>query len=219
MGPQMMSSLPWPRPVVGAFSNRFLRHVLLSLRMVAGDEYGRILQEVGLERYCRELPPPTVERMSSAADVAALFQAGYRRLPPPLSLVFFTHMGEQLAQDVWDAPAVQALSGPLLRTPPGERVPAVWRGLAQLAAHQVPVDRYLISDARHHYLIIEQCPYCRTIQGADRPICLVTTRFYEVMFQKLIDRSVVVHEVECAATGHGRCMFAVRRDPGSLPVA
>jgi hypothetical protein len=201
------------RTTGGACSNRFLRHVLLSLRMLAGAEYGRILEEVGLARYCRELPLPTDERTLSAADVVQLFQVAYRHLPPPLSLLFFTHMGEQIAQDVWEAPLVQALSEPLQRVAPDEQVPAVWRGLTALGGGYAAVERYLARDAHHHYLIIEQCPYCRGLAEAPRPICLATARFYEVMFQKLIDRSVVVHEVECAATGHGRCMFAVLRDP------
>ncbi len=195
-----------------AFSNRFLRHVLLSLRMVAGANYTQILREVGLEQYCRELPPPTNARTIAAADIARLFQAGYRHLPPPLSLLFFIHMGEQMAQDVWDAPGVQALSAALHRVPPVDRVPAAWHGLAALARPHTPVECMVHSDAQHHYLSIEQCPYCAEITEAARPMCLVTARFYEVMFQKLIDCSVVVHEVECAATGHGRCMFAVRRD-------
>lgn len=211
--PQRMSgSTVVPAPG-GACSNRFLRHVLLSLRMLAGTEYGRILEEVGLARYCRELPLPTDDRTLSGADVVQLFQAAYRHLPPPPSLLFFTHMGEQIAQDVWDASLVRALSEPLLRVAPDDRVPAVWRALTALARSHVPMERYLASDAQHHYLIIEQCPYCRGIAEAARPICLTTARFYEVMFQKLIDRSVVVHEVECVATGHGRCMFAVLRDP------
>jgi hypothetical protein len=212
MYPHLLSGSAPMRGAGGAWSNRFLRHVLLPLRMLAGTDYGRILHDVGLDRYCRELPPPTDERAVSAADVTRLFQAGYRHLHPPVSLLFFTQMGEQMAQDVWEAPLVQALSGPLLRVPPAERVPAVWRGLMDLVQCPIPAGRSLLSDASYHYLIIEECPYCRGISGAERPVCLATARFYEVMFQKLIDRSVVVHEVECAATGQGRCMFAVRRD-------
>lgn len=218
MRPHLWSS-PIPARTTGAaFSNRFLRHVLMSLRLVAGAEYRAILHEVGLERYCRELPPPTTERTIAAEGVARLFQSGYRHIPPRLAGLFFTHMGEQMAQDVWEVPAVQALSGPLLQTPAGERVPAVWRGLSELAHRQVPLERYLFSDAQYHYLIVEPCPYCREISGAERPICLTTARFYEVMFQKLIDRSVGVREVECVATGHGRCMFAARRDRGPRTV-
>lgn len=207
-----IEAAPPIRTVGAAFSNRFLRHVLLSLRMVAGANYTRILQEVGLERYCRELPPPTGQRTIDSADVARLFQAGYRHLPPPLSLLFFIHMGEQMAQDVWDAPGVQALSAALQRVPAVDRIPAAWHGLSVLARSHTPSEALVSSDAQHHYLSIEQCPYCEAITEAARPMCLATARFYEVMFQKLIDCSVVVHEVECAATGQGRCMFAVRRD-------
>jgi hypothetical protein len=212
MYPHLLSGSAPVRGAGGAWSNRFLRQVLLSLRVLAGTEYGRILQDVGLDRYCRDLPPPTSERALSAGDGARLFQAGYRHLRPPVSVLFFTHMGEQMAQEVCEVPLVLALSGPLLRVPPAERVPAVWRGLMDLGLRQIPAGRSLLSDAQHHYLIIDECPYCCAISGAARPVCLATARFYEVMFQKLIDRSVVVHEVECAATGHGRCMFAVRRD-------
>jgi hypothetical protein len=212
MRPYLVSHPAPTRPPGAAFSNRFLRHVLLSLRMMAGAEYRGILHEVGLDQYCQELPPPTTERSIAAEAVMQLFQSSYHHLQPPLSFLFFTHMGEQMAQDVWDTPTVQALSAPLLQMPPGERIPAAWRGLIGLAHAYVPVERYVLSDAHNHYLIVEQCPFCREILGADRPICLATARFYEMMFQKLLDCSVVVREVECVATGHGRCMFAVRRE-------
>lgn len=214
MGLQLMIDPPLTPPARPAFSNRFLRHVLLSLRMLAGSEYGAILHAVGLERWSRELPPPTPERTLPAAAATRLFQSVYQRLQPPLSLLFFTHMGEQMAQDAWEVPEIQALSQPLLGLSPAERVPLAWQRLTTLADRQVPTERCLRSDADNHYLLIEQCPLCRGIVGAERPICLVTARFYEVMFQKLIDRSVVVREVECAALGQPHCVFAVRRDRG-----
>ncbi len=207
-----IETAPSMRATGAAFSNRFLRHVLLSLRLVAGADYNRILHELGLERYCRELPPPTSTRTIAATDVARLFQAGYHYLPPPLSLLFFIHMGEQMAQDVWDAPGVQALSAALRRVSPVDQVPAVWHGLGMLARPHSPVEYQIHTDTQHYYLSVEQCSYCEEITDAARPVCLATARFYEVMFQKLIDCSVVVHEVECAATGHGHCTFAVRRD-------
>ncbi|HET7080810.1 MAG TPA: V4R domain-containing protein [Chloroflexia bacterium] len=199
-------------PASAIYSNSFLSQILKSLRMVAGPAYPRILEAAGLLQYRSELPPDNSELTASRDLVARLFSAGYTHLAPPQATLFFINMGEHLARHTWADPEVQALAGEVRDLPPAEQVGAAWSRLIELVNRDARVDRGLVTDQNNDYLVIENCPYCRDIHDAGRPVCIATARFYEVLLKELTGRPVIVREVECRATGQDRCMFAVRRE-------
>ena len=199
-------------PASAIYSNSFLSQILKSLRMVAGPAYPRILEAAGLLQYRSELPPDNSELTASRDLVARLFSAGYTYLAPPQATLFFINMGEHLARQTWANPEVQALVGEVAGLPPTEQVGVAWSRLIELVSRDARVDRGVITDQNNDYLVIEDCPYCREIHDAGRPVCIATARFYEVLLKELVGRPVIVREVECRATGHDRCLFAVRRE-------
>jgi len=199
-------------PASAIYSNSFLSQILKSLRMVAGPAYPRILEAAGLLQYRSELPPDNSELTASRDLVARLFSAGYTYLAPPQATLFFINMGEHLARQTWANPEVQALVGEVAGLPPAEQVGVAWSRLIELVSRDARVDRGVITDQNNDYLVIEDCPYCREIHDAGRPVCIATARFYEVLLKELVGRPVIVREVECRATGHDRCLFAVRRE-------
>ena len=199
-------------PASVIYSNSFLRQILKSLRMVAGPAYPRILEAAGLMQYRNELPPDNSDLTASRDLVARLFSAGYIYLAPPQATLFFINMGEHLARQTWASPDVQALAGVVADLPRAEQVGVAWSRLIALVSRDARVDRGVVTDQNNDYLVIEDCPYCRDIHDAGRPVCIATARFYEVLLKELVGRPIIVREVECRATGQERCMFAVRRE-------
>ena len=193
------------------YSNSFLREILLSLRLVAGPAYPRLLHAAGMDAYSAALPEPTTELTATPADVARLFSVGYTHLPPAQAMLFFTNLGEHTARQTWADPAVQAIAEIIKTTPISEQVVVAWRELIAIVNVQARVGREVYSDASNDYLALSDCPYCQDIHGAKQPACFATARFYEVLLKNLLGRPVIVREVECRAMGAARCIYAVRR--------
>ncbi len=58
--------------------------------------------------------------------------------------------------------------------------------------------------------VIHDSPLCRGVR-ADAPACDYYAATFERLIRALVDRSASVVEVECAATGGGRCRFEIRQ--------
>ncbi len=217
MANMLPSDGEYKAPDDAIYSNSFLREILLSLRLVAGQAYPRLLHAAGLDAYSTALPEPTPDLTATQADIARLFSVGYTNLPPSQAMLFFTNMGEHLARQTWADPAVQAIAETIKITPASEQVAVAWRQLIAIVNVQARVGREVRSDASNDYLALTDCPYCRNIQGAKQPVCFATARFYEVLLKHLTGRPVIVREVECRAMGQARCTYAVRRPRVSGP--
>ena len=205
---------PAGNPAEAIYSNSFLREILLSLRFVAGPSYGAILHEAGLDPYRDALPPSDSQLTVTADTITRLFSGGYTHLAPPQAMLFFNYMGEHLANVTWERPELQNVVPEIGALAPGARVVTAWKRLIEFVNRDAHLRRRVVSDDRNDYLILENCPYCQGIHNAPRPVCFATVRYYEVLLLRLTGRAVVVRELECHATGHNRCVFAVRRERG-----
>lgn len=198
-------------PAAAIYSNSFLREMLLSLRLVAGPAYPQLLRAAGMDAYSAALPESTPDLIATQADIARLFSVGYSHLPSAQAMLFFTNMGEHLARQTWENPAVQAIAATIQTTPASEQVAVAWRELIAIVNIQARVGREVRSDANNDYLALTDCPYCHDIHGAKQPVCFATARFYEVLLKHLTGRAVIVREIECRAMGDANCTYAVRR--------
>lgn len=204
-----------PQPI---YSNHVLRQLLQMLRLCTRPMYPAILEQVDLLAYEAALPPDNTLPAVPGPTLTQLLNAAYRYLLPPQAVLFALKMGEQQARDLWTAVEIQRLAAAVQALPAEEQVAAVF-AQSQARFPVVPPDTFsLLDDDRNHYLLCEPCPCCAGIRGQAHPICISIVRYYEVLLQQVFDRAIVVREVECAAAGQGRCVFAVRRERASAEV-
>jgi hypothetical protein len=194
------------------YRNNFMRQTLLSLRLVAGPLYPRILAEAGLTHYEGSLPPADPAPEIPEDEVTRLFGVAHAHLLNAQIVLFLTNVGEHQAENAWEYPDVQAITEALAEVPPADRVVAAWTHFNTILERDGRRNRTVYSDEQNDYLVVEQCPYCRTVRGATRPVCFSVVRYYEVLLHKWLGRTVVMRELECVATGQDRCVFAVRRE-------
>src|SRR4051812_42681525 len=100
-----------PLTPVPMYRNNLVRQTLLSLRLVAGPLYPRILEAAGLRDYSTTLPPADPAPDIPEDVVTRLFGAVHAHLLPAQLVLFLINVGEHQAEIAWEYAEVRAITG------------------------------------------------------------------------------------------------------------
>ena len=188
-------------------SNGLLRVNLQATKRISGHNYARLLEQAGLGRYGTQLPPPNDQPACSAEEYSRLPEAVFAMLGESLTRLFLRNAGSTMVERTMRHPQMVTLASHLHTLPREARLSQFMPPLTRLA-NQTWAAATTVEDETAHYLLISECPTCRSLHDLSAPICANSESFYAGIATASVGYRVRVVEVECVATGGTVCRFA-----------
>jgi len=195
--------------------------VLNTLQETAGAQYANLLQAAGLARFLTALPPPDLMMVASSAEMTRLYNTIFQMLGLDLTRLFFRNWGRAVGHKYLNPPGplyerYVPLHAAVVAAPPDEKLWTLLLGMCQ-ELQRVWCPAEIRQDNERIYLTLLDCPICRGITTATRPICENSTEIIRVLSRAWIGRRFHIEESRCRAQQHidapsAVCEFAVLKN-------
>jgi hypothetical protein len=198
-------------------TNKFARIALQAYEEVMGKNgLNAILNMAGLSNLIDNYPPDDLERHFDFADYTAIHVGLEELYGPRGGRGLALRAGHSTFSDVLKGYGALAGVGDLafkvlpLQTKVRIGLPAAARIFSQVSDQLTSVDE--TDDA--FIWTIHRCPTCWSRQGADKPVCYITTGLLQAMLTWVSGGSEFrVNESKCCAVGDKVCEFVIQKEP------
>jgi predicted hydrocarbon binding protein len=198
-------------------TNKFARIALQAYEEVMGKNgLNAILNLAGLSNLIDNYPPDNQERQFDFADYTAIHVGLEELYGPRGGRGLALRAGHSTFSDVLkDYGALAGVSDLAFKVLPLQTklrigLPAAARIFSQVSDQLTSVDE--TDDA--FIWTIHRCPTCWSRQGADKPVCYITTGLLQAMLTWVSGGSEFrVNESKCCAIGDTVCEFVIQKEP------
>jgi hypothetical protein len=198
-------------------TNKFARIALQAYEEVMGKNgLNAILNLAGLSNLIDNYPPDNQERQFDFADYTAIHVGLEELYGPRGGRGLALRAGHSTFSDVFkDYGALAGVSDLAFKVLPLQTkirigLPAAARIFSQVSDQLTSVDE--TDDA--FIWTIHRCPTCWSRQGADKPVCYITTGLLQAMLTWVSGGSEFrVNESKCCAIGDTVCEFVIQKEP------
>jgi predicted hydrocarbon binding protein len=198
-------------------TNKFARIALQAYEEVMGKNgLNAILNLAGLSNLIDNYPPDNLERQFDFADYTAIHVGLEELYGSRGGRGLALRAGHSTFSDVLkDFGALAGVSDLAFKVLPLQTkirigLPAAARIFSQVSDQLTSVDE--TDDA--FIWTIHRCPTCWSRQGADKPLCYITTGLLQAMLTWVSGGSEFrVNESKCCAVGDTICEFVIQKEP------
>lgn len=197
-------------------SSLYLRGILAGLRHNAGSQYSRLLKEAGLSQYIDLYPPPTLEKISTGAELIRLHTVVREKMSPELYNLFIRNLGREFARTV---AALPQLKEPIaqLKSSSSNNIEAAYKAgklliLIKDQATTEQIECQVSPDNTTVWIIYRTCLQCKySYCEPNKPCCLGVVVFLKELFLQFTGRRFQIEEIRCGSiTGDGDCYVQIR---------
>lgn len=187
-----------------------LRMILEGIQEVSGSQFGKVLERAGLNRYANEMPAADTSPTITEPELSRLYGSTFAIAGESLTRQFLMNYGRRLPEALLASPDGQHMVAEAAKVPQADRLRAAVRLIAETGS-KIWVGMSWSEDAEYFYLEVPGCAICADIRGARTPICANSEIVYTTLARALSGVRVTALEVECAATGHEKCKYRIRK--------
>jgi predicted hydrocarbon binding protein len=182
---------------------------LTSLQQVTTKQYDQILKAAGMERFINNMPPPTLDLVSSSAEWAQLQHHIYKMLGENLYRLFGRNLGTKMGEGIIQTPWAAETKARLQQIPPATRMDTLLTDYIKWANGQgIAYKRTAVPDG-YGVILPQPCTLCQGITGAGGPICSVYPIAIRIIASHLYGQRVQAVEYQCQAVGDPICVVRI----------